>query len=150
MPLADVAATAIDLLAPRIDGKSLAVERIGWDGVSEVTVDIHLMEQAVVGLLSNAIEASPDNGVISVSIKTPENLVQLVIADQGPGMPFRPAPGELSPGPTTKSFGSGLGIPFAFKICDLHHGTVDFEPGAHGGTEVIITLPASKAERSAA
>jgi signal transduction histidine kinase len=148
--LADVAATAIDLLAPRIDGKSLTVERIGWDGLSDVTVDIHLMEQAVVGLLSNAIEASPDKGVISVSIKTPENSVQLVIADQGPGMPFRPAPGELSPGPTTKSYGSGLGIPFAFKICDLHHGTIDFEPGTDGGTDVIVTLPASEAKRSAA
>ena len=150
VPLADVAGTAIELLAPQIEAKLLTVQRIGWDGYSKVTVDIHLMEQAVVGLLSNAVEASPDRGVISVSIRTRDNIVQLVIADQGPGMPFRPAPGELSPGPTTKSFGSGLGIPFAFKICDLHHGAVDFKPGSGGGTEVIVTLPISEAARSAA
>ena len=150
VPLSEVADTAIDLLAPRIEAKGISLQRIGWEQQSGVTVDIHLMEQAVVGLLSNAIEASPEKEAISVSIQTPNQSVQLVISDQGPGVPFRPAPGELSPGPTTKSYGSGLGIPFAFKICDLHHGTIDFEPGPAGGTDVTLTLPASAAARSAA
>ncbi len=150
VPLTEVADNAIKLLAPRLEEKSIGLERLNWDGPSNVTVDINLLEQAIYGLIANAVEASPDSGVITLAVRADSGHVQLVVTDQGPGMPFRPAPGELSPGPTTKSYGSGLGIPFAFKICDLHHGTVDFEAGQNGGTEVIITLPAGAAVRNAA
>ena len=150
VPLAQVTDNAIEVLGQRLDAKHIALERAGWEGPSDVTVDVHLMEQAIYGLVANAVEASPDGGTIRLAIRTDPSSVKLIIGDRGPGMPFRPAPGELSPGPSTKSYGSGLGIPFAFKVCDLHHGTIDFGPGESGGTEVTITLPADEPARSAA
>lgn len=46
----------------------------------------------------------------------------LRIADHGPSMPFVPEFSQLTPGPSAKHFGTGLGIPFAFKVCETHGG----------------------------
>jgi nitrogen-specific signal transduction histidine kinase len=57
-------------------------------------------------------------------------------------MPFAPQPRGLAPGPSTKRFGTGLGIPFAVKVFDLHGASVRFASGAGGaGTRVEIALP---------
>jgi signal transduction histidine kinase len=139
--LAPVADQAIALLQPRLEAKRLRVRRLGWDLEATCLLDIHLMEQAVYGLLANAAEASPEEGTLLLTVRAAGSSVQLVIADRGTGMPFRPMPGDLNPGPTTKSYGSGLGIPFAFKICGLHEGVLEFAARDGGGTEVIVTLP---------
>ena len=67
--------------------------------------------------------------------------MQLVIDDAGPGMAFDPHPGDLSPGRTTKPSGTGLGIPFAYKVCIAHGGRLEVEPSPGGGTRVRMSLP---------
>ncbi len=67
--------------------------------------------------------------------------VRVLIADRGPGMPFTPDPHAASPGPTTKRFGTGLGIPFAFKVCDALAGGITFNPREGGGTQIEMELP---------
>ena len=148
--LTEVADEAVRLMQPRLDAKGLRIVREGWRQAPEAPLDTHLMEQAIYGLLANAAEASPEGGTITLAARRKDDLIELSIADEGPGMPFRPAPDDLNPGPTTKSFGSGLGIPFAFKICDLHHGTMEFRAALDGGTEVVISLPTGAGARSAA
>ena len=128
----------------------MRVGRMGWELDSTCFIDVHLMEQAIYGLLANAVEASSDGGSLQLTLRPSEASLQLVIADRGSGMPFRPMPGDLNPGPTTKSYGSGLGIPFAFKICGLHEGVLEFAARDGGGTEVIITLPTHAPARTAA
>ncbi len=148
--VADVAEQAVTMLAPRFEAKHIPVHREGWDLAVLAFLDVHLMEQAVYGLLVNAIDASPDGAPIALTVRRSGPSVQLVIADRGTGMPFRPTPGDLNPGPTTKSYGSGLGIPFAFKVCGLHQGMLEFAAREGGGTEVIVTLPAAEGARTAA
>ena len=65
----------------------------------------------------------------------------LRIDDEGPGISFEPDPRELSPGPSTKRGGHGLGIPVASKICRAHGGTVDVRRREEGGTRATVTLP---------
>jgi len=60
--------------------------------------------------------------------------------DNGSGMPFTPDPSAIS-APTTKRFGTGIGIPFAFKVCDALGGSLQFAARVHGGTAIAITLP---------
>ena len=60
------------------------------------------------------------------------------------GMSFDPQPTNLSPGPTTKPYGTGLGIPFAFKVVHAHGGDLHFTPGDGGGTRVTVTFPAGQ------
>jgi len=56
-------------------------------------------------------------------------------------MPFKPEPHALTPGPTTKRFGTGLGIPFAFKVCEELGGAMTFDSVPGQGTHITITLP---------
>ena len=113
-------------------------------------LDRHLIEQALYGLLANAVDASPDGARLSVAAGARDGASWLAIEDQGPGLPFEPRQGAF-PGPSTKAFGSGLGIPFAFKVSELHDGALRFAEASGGGTRVTLSLPLSaNAPREAA
>ncbi len=106
-------------------------------------LDPDLMEQALHGLLVNAVEASPEGGVVTMTMGagSSDGATVLHIEDQGPGMSFDPRPTNLTPGPSTKPWGTGLGIPFAFKVIHAHGGDLAFAPADGGGTRVTVTLP---------
>jgi nitrogen fixation/metabolism regulation signal transduction histidine kinase len=131
----------LELLKPRLAEKEIQVVRQGWDGRIEIALDVQLVEQALHGLLANAMDASPRQGKLEIRMNETAQDVRLTIADQGSGMPFTPAAGDLSPGPSTKSFGTGLGIPFAMKVCDAHGGKIEFQSSNPHGTEVRLILP---------
>lgn len=135
---------ACTLLKPRLDEKQVRVNITGCDGLA-VMVDTHLMEQTIYNLVLNALEASPTNSEIDVSAKHHAGAVTITITDHGPGMPFVPEFNSLAPGPSTKRFGTGLGIPFAFKVCETHGGKITFSSREMGGTMVTLTLPVTPA-----
>lgn len=125
----------------KFEEKELHLKRHGWEDDPDLYVDVDLLEQAVYGLILNAIEASTQGGEIALTIESSTEFVSLIIADQGSGLAFDPKPNSLSPGPTTKRLGTGLGIPFAFKVCHAHGGTIKFVQNYPTGTSVRIDLP---------
>jgi signal transduction histidine kinase len=140
----------LDLCRLRIEQKSLTVVREGDDVELFVSLDIELMEQALQGLIVNAIEASPEHGNLTMRVASSGDRVNICVSDDGPGMPFAPATTDLAPGPTTKRFGTGLGIPFALRVIEEHGGTIEFKPRQPHGTEVIVVIPTHQAgEKSA-
>ncbi|TSA48512.1 MAG: HAMP domain-containing protein [Nitrosomonadales bacterium] len=132
---------ALSPLEQKLKEKSLTIKRDGCDGNATLMADDLLLEQALYNLLLNAAEASPANGVIDISCAVAEELITLRIADSGPGMPFTPEYSILIPGPSTKRFGTGLGIPFAYKVCEAHGGGINFAAREGGGTVITLTLP---------
>jgi C4-dicarboxylate-specific signal transduction histidine kinase len=104
-------------------------------------IDSALMEQAIHGLVLNALEAAPDGSTIDIRRQEQGRGVVILIEDEGTGMPFDPSPGDFSPGPTTKRSGTGLGIPFAHKVIHAHGGTLEFEGRRKHGTRVRVTIP---------
>jgi len=108
----------------------------------ELSVDAQLVEQALHGLVLNAVEATAEGGTVALGAERVGGAVQISIEDHAGGMPFAPDPRDLRPGPSTKRFGTGLGIPFAVKVFDVHGGSVRFEPLGANGTRVLMTLPA--------
>ncbi|MEQ1598265.1 MAG: HAMP domain-containing sensor histidine kinase [Methylotenera sp.] len=107
----------------------------------KITTDEHLLEQVIYNLVLNAVDASPKNSTINIEAKLENNHLILIIRDEGSGMPFAPDPYALSPGPSTKRFGTGLGIPFAFKVCEVLSGKITFEASPPQGTCITLTLP---------
>ena len=112
-----------------------------WRQADEMFTDEHLLEQALYNLLLNAVEAAPAESMVEMHADISATMVKLVIADRGPGMPFTPDPRSISPGPTTKRFGTGLGIPFAYKVCEALGGELDFNARQGGGTLISLLLP---------
>ena len=131
----------LELSRLRMEEKALSVVREGWLPPINFMIDVEHMEQALHGLVVNAIDASPQQGRLTVKISANRTDVLIQISDEGPGIPFAPTAGELSPGPTTKRYGTGLGIPFAFKVCEEHGGRLEFQPRTPLGTHVTVTVP---------
>lgn len=148
LSLASVADGALAPLAAKLREKNLTVVRHGWDNAPLLAVDADLLEQALYGLLHNAAEATPPGSTLSLSLSVSGPDAVLRLSDQGPGLPFDPQPHTLSPGPTTKRFGTGLGIPFAFKVCHAHGGTLRYERPASGGTVAVLSLPLERPEEN--
>jgi signal transduction histidine kinase len=132
--------SAINMLEAKIEEKNIQFQRHGWESNDELQADPDLMEQALYCLLANAVEASPEGGDIWLGLGREGERFQISITDSGPGLPFEPKAGNLDPGPSTKRFGTGLGIPVAFKICQSHAWDLSFS-NTGKGTEVVITCP---------
>jgi signal transduction histidine kinase len=135
----------IDLLKPKLADRQLKLDKTGWENDLRLNADPNLMEQAIYALMANAIDASPRMSTLTISMLRKDAELELSIQDQGTGLPFDPKPNQLTPGPSTKSFGTGLGIPIAFKICQKHGWKLQFDSAEkdaeHTGTTVTITAP---------
>lgn len=129
-------------LQQKLREKSIQLVLPDWGGNNfPIHTDEHLLEQALYNLLLNSIEAAPSKSKLEITSESTASTLRILIADQGPGMPFSPDPTALSPGPTTKRYGTGLGIPFVFKVCETLSGKVSFNPRPAGGTLVELILP---------
>jgi signal transduction histidine kinase len=132
---------ALSLLNTRLDEKEMTIEKTGWENDLRLNADPNLLEQALYALLANAVDASPQQSVITIKLKIRDNHLEIHIQDMGAGLPFDPKPNNLTPGPTTKRFGTGLGIPIAYKICQQHGWKLEFDINKGEGTTAIITAP---------
>ena len=134
-------ASVLALCRVRIEHKKLRVALDIDANLTTISVDIELLEQALQGLIVNAIEASPVQGRLTLRAMSSVESVTIHILDDGPGMPFSPMDTGFAPGPTTKRYGTGLGIPFALRVIDEHGGAVKFSPREPNGTDVLLILP---------
>lgn len=141
----DIVEGALEPLHQKIAKKSIQLTLPIWPKTNAIKSDYiftdqHLLEQVIYNLLLNAVDASSNQGAIAIQLKISSNAFTLELSDHGSGMPFIPDPSAMN-APTTKRFGTGLGIPFAFKVCDALGGQLQFVSKPEGGTSVIISLP---------
>lgn len=101
---------------------------------------------ALCNLINNAFEASPNDPSIEIAAERRGERLRLTIRDQGPGMDEQTLAQIQEPFFTTKSHGTGLGIPVVMAVIRAHQGDfeIDSQPGA--GTVVHLNLPI-RAER---
>ncbi|HET9315970.1 MAG TPA: ATP-binding protein, partial [Vicinamibacteria bacterium] len=106
--------------------------------------DRRLLERAIVNLLENALQAVGENGSIEVGLRHAEagGRVELWVQDSGPGFDPELAERIFEPFFSTKTGGSGLGLPLVRKIAEDHGGGVSMSRAAEGGTRATLWLPA--------
>ena len=139
----DGIASTLTILGHKFRQKELRVER---DFASELPVIMGRgagINQVWTNLLDNAIDASPQKGVIRIRTWAEDGRIAIAIADQGVGIPEEHRRHVFEPFFTTKpvGIGTGLGLDIAHKIVVGHyHGESSFtsEPGA---TEFVVRLP---------
>jgi signal transduction histidine kinase len=108
------------------------------DDVPICAFDYHRMQQALVNLLNNAIEASPTGGTVVLRcVHTGENIV-IEIEDSGDGIKGVGENEILEPFCTSKKEGTGLGLPIVKRIVEAHNGTLEYE--AKGGRGMIFRM----------
>jgi signal transduction histidine kinase len=102
------------------------------------------MEQVLLNLLINAMEAMPGGGTIRIAgtcqPDPPPGSVRIEIADTGTGIPENLRRRIFDPYFTTKSHGIGMGLALCDKIVRQHGGLLDFRTSERGSV-FVITLP---------
>jgi signal transduction histidine kinase len=108
-------------------------------------VDEQAVGSAIANVLRNALEASPNNMPVSLSVRTRENerLLEISITDQGPGIPLCDQQQIFSPGFSRKEGGSGQGLAIARRTITTHGGRIVFTSTEGGPTTFFIRLPAA-------
>jgi two-component system sensor kinase FixL len=110
-----------------------------------VFVDRIQIQQVVVNLIRNAIDAMIEGPVRSLAIRTdlePGHLVRISIEDSGSGISDAVAPQLFQPFITSKRSGMGIGLSICRTIVEAHGGRIWFEPAPDSGTIFHFTLPA--------
>ena len=105
-----------------------------------VLVDAVRLEQVLLNLAINALEAMRQGGELSLLVQSIDGQVVIRVADTGPGIPENVKGFVLDPYFTTKNSGSGMGLAFCEKIVRQHRGQLGFDTGP-SGTVFHITLP---------
>jgi len=113
--------------------------------VTDVRVDPERMEQALVNVLLNALEALPNGGRIFISSRASwekgEPWVQIRVADEGPGIPKEKRPYLFDPFFSQKAGGIGLGLSNVKKIVEAHGGRVVVTERIPKGAAFTLVLP---------
>jgi signal transduction histidine kinase len=106
-----------------------------------LVIDRDLMKQALLNLVLNGCQAMPAGGELKVTPRTLPHHLELAIADQGVGIPPEVRPKVFSLCFTTKPGGTGVGLAMAYRIVQLHNGSIDFSSELNRGTTFRISLP---------
>lgn len=118
----------------------LTIEKDGT--APRLKVDRDLFKQALLNLVLNGCQAMPSGGELKIRSRKLERRVEVEIEDQGVGIPANVQPRIFSLFFTTKPGGSGVGLAMAYRIIQLHNGSIDFSSEPNRGTTFRIALPA--------
>lgn len=118
-------------------------ENIQWEGEPVAEADRELLEQVILNLLTNAIDAMPEGGSLGLQVIECEADVCIRVSDTGVGMSEETRKAVGTPFFTTKSNGHGLGLAFCKTIIALHGGQFDISSSLGKGSTVTVRLPKS-------
>jgi two-component system, NtrC family, sensor histidine kinase HydH len=113
--------------------------------VPRTKLDGELMERVIVNLLSNAAQASPPGGVLTVKTRLADGAVEISVIDRGTGIAPEDVEQIFNPFFTTKSMGVGLGLAICSKIVSEHGGQINVESTPGEGSVFRIYLPVGDA-----
>jgi signal transduction histidine kinase len=138
----EVLEMALALVTPwATEGGTVIVRRMS-DALPAVIGDAHHLRSAFLNLLLNALEVMPDGGRLTViTRKADEDHLEVIIADEGPGVDPERVDSLFKPFVTGKEHGSGLGLAIVRRIAEVHGGSATLRPGAEGGAEAVLRLP---------
>ena len=102
------------------------------------------LQQAVLNLVLNAIQAMPQGGRVELHTSCSDGLVRVSVTDTGPGLPQGLAEHLFDTRVTTKPGGSGLGLPLVRMIAEAHGGSVWYRSDAGKGATFTLVLPTAR------
>jgi two-component system, OmpR family, sensor histidine kinase VicK len=136
-------------LAVPVERKQLKMNRVFQPGTPLGLFDRDKLQQVVINLLANAIEFTPSNGEITVTVRGEGTMVWVAVKDSGIGIPKEDLPRiferfyRVDKARSRMLGGTGLGLAIARQIVELLGGAISIESVPGRGTEVTFTVPAA-------
>lgn len=131
----------VGVVKEEADTREVALKILHSDGLQQLNVDPMRLEQALLNLVINAIQASTSGEVVTLRAIPYDGGVAIEVTDRGAGIPKETRPQILNPFFTTKKEGTGLGLPIVNKIVEAHAGRLEFADNPDKGVTFRIILP---------
>lgn len=139
--LVKVVEEVLDFFTPTARAAHVEIKVFIPPDLPPTLLDRELFKQALLNLMLNAEQAMPGGGEITLQAVREADMVSLNVIDTGAGMSPEVSAKVFEPFYSTKSGGSGLGLPTTRKIIEGHHGSIEVQSEKGKGTKFTIRLP---------
>jgi signal transduction histidine kinase len=139
--LAALVARILDSLQNAAQQKSITFDLDLECAICLASVDADMMQQVLLNLLLNALEATAPGGRVRLALQQHPKRLDIVVGDSGCGIPAENLSRVFDPFFTTKSGGTGLGLANAYKIMESHGGSLKVVSRAGEGSTFTASLP---------
>jgi signal transduction histidine kinase len=136
----ELVAEVVDPYRTGLDSR-IAIENRVSPPLPKVLVDRTLITRALANIVENALHAMPGRGTLTIDGSADAQFVTVRIQDTGSGMDEDALARVFEPYFSTKTTGTGLGLPIARRNVEVSGGTVEVESSPAQGTVVIMRLP---------
>jgi signal transduction histidine kinase len=140
----------LQLVVERASALDVAIELDLSPELPLLRVDTLKMKQVLLNIVTNAIKFSHAGGKVALRARIDDKGVHLVVADQGIGMDDGEIEtaitrfGQVASAWSRRHAGTGLGLPLAIGLIELHGGTLAIDSRKGQGTIVTLTLPLNR------
>jgi signal transduction histidine kinase len=131
----------LQFLEPEIQKQGVTATQSFSPSARPLSADPDLLYRAFLNIFLNALQAMPEGGTLSLTVRHHPQEVEVEISDTGSGLSPEALEKAFDPFFTTKEKGSGLGLAIVKNTIEAHQGRIRLENGAHGGVAVRIVLP---------
>jgi len=141
MDLRKVVEDVVMLASPAAEKHNVMIERETAPDALPVRIDADLVKQAVLNIVLNGLQAMPNGGTLRLTVRREGDGAMIGVRDQGAGIPDNIRDKIFNLYFTTKSGGSGIGLAMAYRVVQLHHGSVEFSTIIDHGTTFYLRFP---------
>lgn len=146
--LVDVVDDTLEHVAPHLTYRKIHIQKSFGPSLPPISLDAARFKQALLNVISNAAEAMPEGGTLTVAaaLSNAGSEVRLDVCDDGTGIDTAILPRVFDPFVSSKRDGMGLGLVNTKSVVDNHGGRIEIAPLSSRGTRVSIWLPAGGAQ----
>lgn len=137
----DLVEEVITFLKPEIVRSHVTVETDFSGELPSSRADASLVKQALLNVILNAVEAMPGGGTLGIRTSLAGSGVSIVVTDDGVGVAEENMPRLFDAYFSTRTRGTGLGLPITKRIVEGHGGTIELERRIVKGTAVTLVFP---------
>ncbi len=134
---------AIEAFSPQIETRKIQVDRLYHSVPSPITADPTELEQIFTNLFLNALDAMSRGGRLAIEVFENDGRVIVRVSDSGTGIAENVLSSIFEPFFSTKSRGTGMGLPVAQRIARMYEGRMEVEHSSSMGTTFRLEFPVS-------
>jgi two-component system NtrC family sensor kinase len=134
---------ALSLTETQAKIRNIEIIKKFGNGLPQTTMYKNQIQQVILNLCNNAMDAMPDGGSITVATMQVDRQIEIRVADTGKGMTEEVKRHIFEPFFTTKEVGkgTGLGLSLCYEIVQKHNGTIEVESVEGKGATITVKLP---------
>ena len=134
---------AVALIEPQAKVKNTGIVVNYADKLPDIMIDVNQIQQIIINLCNNAMDAMPAGGTIKIETAQDEKFIKIAVSDNGSGISDENKKKLFEPFFTTKEVGkgTGLGLSICYELANKHGGDISVESEVGKGTTFTVRLP---------